>query len=62
MTIEKHPSADPADPGLLERLRSLQVALIVPLVVGFLGIVNALRMRRLPDPEPSEAAESLLVG
>jgi MFS family permease len=41
---------------------SLQVALIVPLVVGLLGIVNAFRMRRLPDPEPSEAAESLLVG
>jgi hypothetical protein len=29
---------------------------------GLLGIVNAFRMRRLPDPEPSEAAESLLVG
>ncbi|HEX5166222.1 MAG TPA: MFS transporter [Thermomicrobiales bacterium] len=41
---------------------SLQVALLVPLVVGLLGIVTALRMRRLPDPEPSEAAESLLVG
>ena len=28
MSIEKHPSADPADPALLERLRTLQVALI----------------------------------
>ena len=28
MTIEKHPSAAPADPALLERLRTLQVALI----------------------------------
>ncbi len=44
------------------RDRALQVALLVPLVVGLLGIVNALRMRRLPDPEPSEAAESMLIG
>jgi hypothetical protein len=41
---------------------ALQVALIVPLVVGLIGIFNAFRMRRLPDPEPSEVAEGLLAG
>ncbi len=43
------------------RHRSLQVALLVPLVVGLLGIVNALRMRKLPDPEPSKA-EGMVLG
>jgi EmrB/QacA subfamily drug resistance transporter len=41
---------------------ALQVALLVPLLASMVGIVNALRMRRLPDPEPSEAAEGLLIG
>ncbi|NYK10197.1 MFS transporter [Leifsonia naganoensis] len=37
---------------------ALQIALLVPLVAGLLGIGNALRMRRLPDPKPSnESAE-----
>ncbi|HYI14204.1 MAG TPA: MFS transporter [Thermomicrobiales bacterium] len=44
------------------RDRALQVALLVPLLVGLLGIFISLQMRRLPDPEPSEAAESLLIG
>ena len=41
---------------------ALQVALLVPLLAALIGLVNSLRMRRLPDPEPSEAAEGLLVG
>jgi hypothetical protein len=41
---------------------ALQVALLIPLLAGLIGIFNAFRMRRLPDPKPSEAAESLLVG
>ena len=32
------------------RARSLQVALLVPLLAGLLGVVQAFRMRRLPDP------------
>jgi EmrB/QacA subfamily drug resistance transporter len=32
------------------RDRSLQVALIVPVLASLLGLLNALRMRRLPDP------------
>jgi ABC-type spermidine/putrescine transport system permease subunit II len=32
------------------RDRSLQVALIVPVLASLLGLLNAFRMRRLPDP------------
>jgi EmrB/QacA subfamily drug resistance transporter len=41
---------------------ALQVALLVPLLSGLIGLVNSLRMRRLPDPRPSEAAEGMLLG
>jgi hypothetical protein len=41
---------------------ALQVALLVPLLAGVLGLLNALRMRRLPDPKPSEAAEGMMLG
>jgi hypothetical protein len=41
---------------------SLQVALLVPLVAALVGSVIAFRMRRLPDPKPSGAAESVLGG
>jgi MFS family permease len=40
---------------------ALQVALLVPIIAGLLGTANALRMRRLPDPKPSEAAEGTLL-
>jgi hypothetical protein len=35
------------------------VALLIPLVAGLLGLLNSLRMRRLPDPKPSAAAEGM---
>jgi EmrB/QacA subfamily drug resistance transporter len=41
---------------------ALQVALLVPLLAALLGLFNAFRMTRLPDPKPSAAAESLLAG
>jgi MFS family permease len=41
---------------------ALQIALLVPLIAALLGIFNAFRMTRLPDPKPSAAAESLLAG
>jgi EmrB/QacA subfamily drug resistance transporter len=41
---------------------ALQLALLVPLIAGVLGLLTAFRMTRLADPEPSEAAESLLAG
>jgi fucose permease len=44
------------------RPRALQIALLVPLIAALLGLANGFRMTRLPDPEPSEAAEELLVG
>jgi hypothetical protein len=41
---------------------ALQIALLVPLLAGLLGIFNGYRMTRRPDPEPSSAAESVLGG
>jgi hypothetical protein len=32
---------------------ALQVALLVPLLAGLIGLANSWRMMRLPDPEPS---------
>ncbi|BBH67975.1 MFS transporter [Actinoplanes sp. OR16] len=32
---------------------SLQVALLIPLIAALLGLLNSIRMRRLPDPSPS---------
>ena len=40
------------------RNRSLQVALLVPLLAGLLGLVNSFRMLRLPDVEPVASAEA----
>ena len=41
---------------------ALQIALIIPLLAALLGLFNGFRMTRLPDPEPSAAAESVLGG
>jgi hypothetical protein len=40
---------------------SLRVALLVPILAGLLGVLSAVRMRRLPDPEPSTAEGAALV-
>ena len=42
------------------RARALQVALLVPLGAGLLGVLAALRMRRLPDPETKGSAPPVL--
>jgi len=39
---------------------ALQVALLVPIIAGLLGLVNSFRMMRLPDPRPAEGAEMAL--
>jgi MFS family permease len=44
------------------RPRALQIALLVPLLAALLGLLTAFRMTRMPDPEPSSAAEGLLAG
>ena len=44
------------------RPKALQIALLVPLIAALLGLLNGFRMTRLPDPEPSAAAEGVLGG
>jgi MFS family permease len=44
------------------RPRALQIALLIPLLAALLGLWNGFRMTRLPDLEPSAAAETLLAG
>ncbi|MEV6306572.1 MFS transporter [Actinoplanes sp. NPDC051861] len=39
---------------------ALQTALLIPLLAALLGLLNSLRMVRLPDPEPSSSGETLL--
>jgi len=39
---------------------ALQVALLVPLIAGVLGLANSFRMVRLPDPKPSGGGEIAL--
>src|SRR4051794_13151155 len=46
----------------LARPQALQIALLVPLLAALLGLVNGFRMTRLPDLEPSEAAEGIIGG
>ena len=41
---------------------ALQVALLVPLMAGLLGLLDSFRMVRLPDLEPSAAAEGFVLG
>lgn len=39
---------------------ALQVALLVPIIAGLLGLANSFRMMRLPDPKPAEGADMVL--
>jgi hypothetical protein len=41
---------------------ALQVALLVPILAGLLGLFDAFRMLRLPDIEPSAAVEAAALG
>jgi EmrB/QacA subfamily drug resistance transporter len=41
---------------------ALQVALLVPIIAGLLGLLNSFRMSRLPDIAPSSATEGMALG
>ena len=41
---------------------SLQIALLVPLFAGLLGLGNSFRMMRLPDLKPSSSLEGMDFG
>jgi MFS family permease len=42
--------------------RALQVAMLIPIIACLLGLATSFRMMKLPDFEPSEAAEGVLGG
>ena len=41
---------------------ALQVALLVPILAGLVGLVNSFRMMRLPDIKPSGSVEGMALG
>jgi Na+/melibiose symporter-like transporter len=41
---------------------ALQVALLIPILAGLVGLLNSFRMMRLPDPTPSGSAEGIALG
>jgi hypothetical protein len=41
---------------------ALQVALLIPILAGLLGLFISFRMIRLPDPTPSGSAEGMVLG
>jgi hypothetical protein len=41
---------------------ALQIALLIPILAGALGLFNSFRMMRLPDPVPSRIAEGAALG
>ena len=36
--------------------------MLVPLLAGLIGLANGFRMMRMPEPEPSGAAEGMVLG
>jgi EmrB/QacA subfamily drug resistance transporter len=41
---------------------ALQVALLIPILAGLLGLLNAFRMTRLPDPIPAGSGDAMALG
>ncbi len=41
---------------------ALQVALLIPILAGLIGLFNSFLMMRLPDPKPSGSAEGMVLG
>jgi len=46
----------------VSRPKALQLALLIPLLAALLGLLQAFRMTRLPDLEPSAASQQMLGG
>ncbi len=44
------------------RDRSLQIALLVPILAGAIGVLNSFKMMKLPEIKPSAAAEAASLG
>lgn len=44
------------------RPRALQIALVVPIVAGLVGLLSSFRMMRLPDPAPSASVVGMALG
>ena len=44
------------------RPRALQIALLVPLLAGLIGLVNSFRMVGLPDVQPKADLEEFALG
>jgi MFS family permease len=44
------------------RPKALQIALLIPLLAGLLGLFQSFRMTRLPDLEPSGGGEEIMFG
>lgn len=44
------------------RFLALQIALLVPLIAALLGLLNSFRMVKMPDPEPANTADGMLLG
>ena len=67
--LEKQISGEPAEVEAAvvainndARNRSLQIALLVPLLAGLLGLLNSFRMLRLPDQKPSSSLDGMDFG
>jgi hypothetical protein len=41
---------------------ALQVALLVPILAGLIGLFSSFRMMRLPDPKPSSGVDGMALG
>jgi hypothetical protein len=44
------------------RPRALQVALLVPILAGLIGLINSFRMMRLPEPTPTAELDGMAWG
>jgi hypothetical protein len=44
------------------RSKSLQIALLVPIIAGSIGIINSFKMMKLKDIKPSAAIEHANIG